>query len=88
MKEKGISNSVIEIICNKFHRSDDILDKKNWDQPLSGEPYYLSGAELVYLLFELEIKYNMRIDSNELDNYAFSTINNIVSIIENSQNAK
>lgn len=82
MKEEGISNNVVGIICRKLHRSCDILEKKNWDKSLTGEPLYLTDVEMVYLLFELEEHYGKRVDSKDLDNYGFCTINNIVSILE------
>ena len=82
MKEKCLSDKVIEIINEKLRRSIDCLQMKNWDTPLTGEPFYLSGIELMYLLFEIEKQFDIRIDSNDLDNYGFCSINNIVSIIE------
>lgn len=84
MKEDGISNDVVEILGQKFHRTGDILEKKNWDKPLTGQPFYLSCVELVYLLFELEKQYGKRIYNKDLDNYGFCTINNIAGIIENT----
>jgi hypothetical protein len=83
MKEKNISNHVVEIICRKFHRPYDILEKKNWDKPLTGEPFYLSGIEMVYLLFELEKQYGKCVNSKYLDNYGYCTISNITHIMEN-----
>lgn len=83
MKEENISNQVIEILCRKFNRPYDILVKKNWDSPLTGEPFYLSDMEMVYLLFELEKQYSKCVTSEYLDNYGYCTISSITYIMDN-----
>jgi acyl carrier protein len=85
MGEEITCNKVVDIICQKFNRSSDILLKMNWDKPLTGEPLYLSDVEMVYLLFELEKQYGKRMNEKDLDDYAYCTINNIVNIMESMQ---
>lgn len=84
MKEEGLINNISEIICKKLQRTSDLTDKKNWDKPLTGEPFYLTDVELLYLLFELEKESGRTIDSKNFDNYGFSTINNIIKVMSSS----
>jgi acyl carrier protein len=81
MIEETISEQIAEILCQKFHRSQDTLEKKNWNKPLTGEPFYLTDIDMVYLLFELEKQYDKHVDSEYLDNYGFSTISKIANIL-------
>lgn len=85
MSEEVTSNKVVDIICQKFNRSSDIFRKKNWNKPLTGEPFFLSDIEMFYLLFELERQYGKRVNEKDLDDYTYCTINNIVNIMENVQ---
>lgn len=83
MKEGNVSNKVVEVLYRKFHRPYNVLEEKNWDKPLTEEPFYLSDIEMVFLLFELEKQYDRYVNSENLDNYGYCTINNISNIMEN-----
>ena len=48
---------------------------------MTGEPFYLTDIDMVYLLFELEKQYDKHVDSEYLDNYGFSTISKIANIL-------
>lgn len=82
MNEETTSKKVIDIIYQKFNRPSDILLKKNWSKPLTGEPFYLSDVEMVYLLFEIERQYGERVNGKDLDDYSYCTINDIINIME------
>ncbi|MBU5331794.1 hypothetical protein KQI61_06260 [Anaerocolumna aminovalerica] len=83
MKEENINNQVVEVLYRKFNRPYKFLERKNWEKPLTGEPFYLSDIEMVYLLFELEKKYSKCVNSECLGNYGYNTIRNITNIMEN-----
>ncbi|GAA4653034.1 hypothetical protein GCM10023142_01720 [Anaerocolumna aminovalerica] len=82
MKEITINNRVVEVLHQKFHLPHDILIQKNWDKPLTEEPFYFSDIEMVYLLFELEKSYGMCVKSEDMDDYGYSTIRKITNIME------
>lgn len=82
MSEKNINNPVIEVLHQKFRMPYEILVQDNWDKPLTEKPFYFSNIEMVYLLFELEKRYNKRVESRSLDSYGYSTIRKITNVME------
>ena len=65
----------------KLHISSSLLGSENWDKPLTGKLFALSAFDLVYLLFELEKAYNIRIPEWYFKNYSFNTVNAIAEAI-------
>ena len=59
-----------------------LLEPSSWQKPLTGKDYRLSAVDLVYLLFELEEEFGIRISPDALNAYHFSTIEGICSIIQ------
>lgn len=53
-----------------------------YDIMLTSKPFSLNGVSLVYLFFEIQRKYNITIPANKLDNYGFSSISKIASIVK------
>ena len=73
---------VLHVLKKSTAISDEMLDASNWDKPLTGYYYKLLAIDLVYLLFELEEEFNIKILYESLENYQFSTINGICEIIQ------
>ena len=61
---------------------EEFLEISNWQKPLTGNDCRLSATDLVYLLFELEEEFEVRIPPEALNDYGFSTIKGICSIIQ------
>lgn len=61
---------------------EDLMESSNWQKPLTGKDYRLSAVDLVYLLLELEEEFGIRISSDSLNSYRFSSIEGICGIIQ------
>lgn len=67
--------STIHKILQKDHGiSADLLGAASLELPLTGPPFYLRASQMVYLLFELEKHYHVRIPSDVFDHYGMSSI--------------
>lgn len=62
--------------------SEELSIGENLDEPLTGQLFGLSKIDLVYLFFELEKKLGITFEEQMLDEYGFSTINNISEAID------
>jgi len=82
MSSAFIHDRVAGILHSKLHVAGNLLTESNWDKPLTGDEFRLSSVDLVYLLFEIEKEFKIRIKEQFLRNYGFSTIDSIVSIIQ------
>lgn len=82
MKYVSISHKVIEILKNKLYIPDNLLTEDNWSKPLTGNPLNLSSVDMVYFILELEKEYNIRIASEHLSDYRFSTVNRVVELLQ------
>ena len=60
----------------------EFLEASSWQKPLTGKDCRLFATDLVYLLFELEEEFGVRIPPEALNDYGFSTIEGISSIIQ------
>ena len=76
-----VENEVVQLLCTKFHCAQEALEH-GIDMPLTGSPFYLSDVEMVYLLFEVEKKYQLHIDEKFLAEYGFSTVRRIAETVE------
>ena len=76
-----VENEMIQMLCTKFHCAQEELEN-GMDMPLTGRPFYLSDIEMVYLLLEIEKKYQLHIDEKFLVDYGFSTVHQIVGVVE------
>lgn len=63
----------------------EMLAPANWHKPLTGAYFNFSTVDLIYLLFELEIEFCIRIPSDLLSNYRFSSISKICEAIQACQ---
>lgn len=85
MTEKdNLINVIIKTIIKVTGVDKEKLKEEYWDLPLTGAWYGLSAIDLIYILFELEKHYRIRISSEHFDEYQFSTIRNICKVMEES----
>jgi len=78
-----ISKNIISLLREKFFVSETILNTDYWDEPLPGNHFRLTSVDLIYLFFELEKTFELRINECYLSSYGFSSINKIADIIRN-----
>ncbi|QNK41198.1 hypothetical protein [Caproicibacter fermentans] len=77
-----IRKMVINILYEKFDIPNSYLNLEYWSQPLTGNVFHFSGVDLTYLFFEVEKVYHIHINSSDLEDYAFSSINKISEIVQ------
>ena len=82
MDTKDVKSAIYEILHNMFHISDSLLMSSYDDAPLTGKVFKLNSISMVYLFFEIEKTFDIKIDENYLANYSFSNINGIVDAVE------
>ncbi len=84
----GTQENITEIICALLRKHFDIaeekLEERFWKEPLTGFHFGLSGADLVYLLFEAEKTFDIKITEGQLENYGFSTIEKVAGCVAES----
>ena len=81
MSKENIKNKLINLLNKKMNFKKDILINENFDLPLTGKVFRLSSVDLVYLFFEVENLFNIKIDKSYLVDYQFNSINSISIII-------
>ena len=78
-------NSITETTINVFRKIANLdesnYDQRYWDEPLTGEHFKLTKVDMVYLLFEIEKQFEIRIQEEYLISYGFSTINKIIDVV-------
>jgi acyl carrier protein len=83
MSKIEILFAVNDILATKLSVPTNILTQKYIDEPLLGKVYGLNAKGLVYLLLEIERKFNITFSSSDLQNYGFISIASICSRINN-----
>lgn len=81
----NISNEVIDVMNDILHKklavSEDELSRSNWDEPLTGTTFRLSGVDLIYFLLEMEKAFKIRIDEKSFSSNGFTTLRKVGTII-------
>ena len=78
MNRKELTTVLLEILKDNFLISPDKLKEENWNIPLTGEYFGLSGFELTTLILEFEKRVGTVIDINEKPMYALASIEDII----------
>ena len=79
---KLISETVVDVLKEKLQVPESNLCQEFWDLPLTGTHFKRNFVDLVYLLFELEATFDVRISEDYLVSYRFNSINSIVEVLE------
>lgn len=69
---------LLEILQNEYFIPLEKLKEENWDTPLTGKLFGLTGFELAELILEFEKRTEVQIDIHEKPMYALGSINDIV----------
>jgi len=78
MNDKELTTILLETLENDYLILPDRLKEENWDFPLTGEYFGLSGFELAALILEFEKRIGVMIDISEKPMYALASINDII----------
>ena len=57
------------------------ISQADYNEPLTGNFFYFSDIEMVYLLLEIQKHYKIRFIEEDVKNYKFNTILNITNCI-------
>ncbi len=76
-----IIDKIIHIMVQKLKVNQNLLIVENYDKPLTGTVFNISGLMMTYLFFEIEKSFGIRIDTAKILNYEFNTINDITELI-------
>lgn len=78
MNKSELTTVLIEILKNNYLISPDKLKEENWNTPLTGKHFGLTGFELANLILEFEKRTGVNIDINKKPMYALANIEEIV----------
>lgn len=74
----NVREVLLEILQERYLIPLDELKKENWNTPLTGKHFGLTGFELAELIFEFEKRTKVKIAIHEKPMYALASINDIV----------
>ena len=84
MEKADIITRVISTLSRCANLTPDQLAPLHWKDPLTGHMFNLFAEDLVYLLFEVEREFNIKISASFLMEYGFSSIDNICTVVQKS----
>lgn len=80
-----MTNSILNEICifmpNLFDIKIEVIEA-NISNSLLGEPFYWQPEKLLYLFFYLENKYNFKFKKEDILNYNFTSVENIINLVK------
>lgn len=78
----SVEDRIISTIAKCTNFSPDQLDSSHWQDSLLSNTFNLFSVDLIYILFEIEQEFNIRISSDALTQYQFSSIEGICSAVQ------
>lgn len=81
MSREAIGNRVSHIMQKCFQLSVNTVSSRNWNEPLTSSAFHLTAVDLVYLLFEIEKSFDIRISNAALESYGLYSVNAIIDTI-------
>lgn len=79
--EKEICLDILQILEQQFGISRELLGEKSEEVRLTSKAIGLTGLDLVYLLFEIEKGYGIRISADSFDNHGFDSVQGIARAV-------
>lgn len=81
MDQQEIAKSVRDILTQKLYVDASLLIPENDSMPLTGQVFQFTGIEMMYLFFEIEQYFHIRIPEKSLLNYGFINIEKISAAV-------
>lgn len=75
-----VKQKITDLLQERFNIPYELICT-GYDKPLTGNDFCLNAADLVYLFFELEAAFQIRIKAEFLNDYQFVTVNKIAEVI-------
>lgn len=79
---KSIDERLNDIFSKRFNIPHDFWNTENREQHFLGEKIGLIHTELVYLFFDVEKEFNIRLSERAIINEGFYSYNNVLKIIK------
>ncbi len=86
-QEEAIRQGVLDILSDRLEINPALLAEEYWGIPLTGGRFRLTPRELVYLFFEVEKRFGVRIAPEWLLGGRFNSISGVVRAVEQSMQA-
>ncbi|NRT74801.1 hypothetical protein [Clostridium beijerinckii] len=81
---KNITEEIIGIL-NFVKPQKELYTEENFDVSLTGKMLF-SPVDMVYVFFEIQKHFNIKLQAKDLENYKFNSINGIKETISNTLN--
>lgn len=81
---KNITEEIIEIL-NFVKPQKELYTKENFDVSLTGKMLF-SPVDMVYAFLEIQKHFNIKLETRDLENYKFNSINGIKQAVSNALN--
>lgn len=79
--KQEITERVCKVLVKKIDVNYRLLTEEGLELPLTGRKIGLRARDLVYLFFEVEKEFDIKINTDNLENYKFNTILGIVELV-------
>lgn len=80
--DKDRISRLLKVVKQCVDLPDESFESCYWQQPLTGKHFGLSAVDLLYLLFEMEIEFGIKIPPDSLKQYGFSSISKILLLLQ------
>lgn len=85
LSEKYMLERLVKILKNRLDINEEMFSGDFKKHKLLGPRFRLDSFQLVYLFFEVEKEFNIRISQDDICSGKFSTIENIIEIIKSNK---
>lgn len=79
--EKEIYLSILQILEQQFGISRELFGERYEEVRITSEAIGLTGLDMVYLMFEIEKRYKIRVSTDSLDNHGFDSVSGIAKAV-------
>lgn len=82
-EKQDTSSRVEKILIEKLNINTNLINSNYYNQLLTGRVFNLRSRDMIYLFFEIEKEFNIKINTLDILHNEFNTIHGVIEIIEN-----